>query len=164
MSTRKRTDEPLAARYNWISYRLTVLASRFAKFVAPIYTTRHGLNVAAWRILANIARHQPLSQKELGEYTVTDAPKVTRALAELERRKYISREVDPNDRRRAVLRLTAKGRSVFEDVGSIITRADQALLEGLAPDERRALLSALEKMEKQMRDGRLSGSWRDFEG
>jgi DNA-binding MarR family transcriptional regulator len=140
-----------------------VVSTRFAKFVAPIYMTRHGLNVAAWRILANIARHEPVSQKELGDYTVTDAPKVTRAIATLLRRKYITREVDPNDRRRAVLRMTAKGRTVFEDVGNIITRADQSLLQGLTSEERRALLSALDKMEEQMRAGSLSGSWRDFE-
>ena len=163
MSTRKRPGEPYAGRYNWVSYRLTVLSSRFAKFVAPIYTTRHGLNVAAWRILANIARHQPLSQKELENYTVTDAPKVTRAIAVLLRKKYISRDVDPNDRRRAVLRLTAKGASVFEDVGDIITRADRALVDALSAEERKALLSALDKMEQQMRAGRLSGTWRDFE-
>lgn len=163
MSTRKRPDDRVPARYTWVSYRLSLLSSRFARFVAPVYKTRHELNVAEWRILANIARHQPLSQKELAEYTAVDAPKVTRAVETLVRRKYVNREVDANDRRRAILRLTDKGRTVFEDVANIITRADRALLATLNASEREALLSALEKMEEEMGAGGLAGSWRDFE-
>ena len=163
MSQKSRAEDPVSPRYNWVSYRLSLLSSRFAAFVAPIYMTRHKLNVACWRILANIARHQPLSQKELGQYTAIDAPKVTRAIAVLVQRKYVLRKQDQNDRRRVVLRLTEKGRAVFEDVGDIITRADQALLAALDPSERKALQSAIEKMEKQMQSGPLAGSWRDFE-
>jgi DNA-binding MarR family transcriptional regulator len=163
MTTIKRATRRVAGRYNWISYRLSVLSAHFARFVAPIYVTRHGLNVAAWRILANIARHQPLSQKELAEYTAVDATKVTRAIDMLVQMKFVIREVDANDRRRAVLTLTDKGRAVFEDVAAIITRADDALLSTLDPAERRALLSALEKMETEMNHGKLAGNWRDFE-
>lgn len=127
-----------------------------------MYATRHDLTMPAWRSLAVIARYQPLTAKELASLTSSDAFKVTRAIELLVRRGLIRRDVDRNDRRRASLRLTGKGRRVYRDIEIFVVRVERALIAALDARELTILRRSLDKLDRQL-DSRIKPrGWEQF--
>jgi DNA-binding MarR family transcriptional regulator len=132
------------------TYRMTLISSRFARFVSPLYTVRYGLNRTAWRTLAFIAAREPLAQRDLGGSIIVDPAAVTRSIEVLAKKEFITRETDPNDRRRIILRLTASGRKVHAEIGGMIEQYDAQLVSGLTAQEKTALARILDKLEEQI--------------
>jgi DNA-binding MarR family transcriptional regulator len=152
-------DAPVSVEHYWFAYRIARLSTRIERKVTSIHSKSYHLNLASWRVLANVARYQPLSQKQLGQYTATEAPKVTRAVGVLVAKKLITDTKDKTDRRRSVLRLTRKGRGVFEGVAKTIGKAEKVLFSDLSAKEKGLLRSWLERMEKQLDSEPLSEDW-----
>ncbi|MGY4298320.1 DNA-binding MarR family transcriptional regulator [Bradyrhizobium sp. i1.4.4] len=105
---------------NWTGYRFGLIASRLGSFISPMYEDRYELTMPAWRSLAVIARHQPLTATQLATLTSSDAFKVARSIELLVRRGLIHRDVDKADRRRASLSLTTDGRKVYKDIEKFV--------------------------------------------
>ena len=77
-------------------------------------------------------------------------------------RGYLTREVDPSDRRRMTLELTARGRAAALAVRDGVDAVDASLAERLSPEELRGLrrglfelISIKEELEDEGRSGRL---------
>jgi DNA-binding MarR family transcriptional regulator len=147
---------------NWIGYRFGLVSARLGEFVAPMYTTRHGLTVPGWRSLAVIARYQPLTAKQLGTLTSSDAFKVARAIELLVRRGLIHRDVDKTDRRRAKLRLTAEGRKVYRDIEKFVIRVENELAAALGASELATLRQSLDKLDRQIESRIKAQDWEKF--
>lgn len=147
---------------NWIGYRFSLISARLGEFVARMYTSRHDLTVPAWRSLAVIARYQPLTAKQLGMLTSSDAFKVARAIELLVRRELIHRDVDKIDRRRANLRLTANGRKVYKDIEKFAVRVENELTTTLSANERATLGEILNKLDHQLEVKIRAHDWEKF--
>lgn len=143
-------EKPLLPLELWLSYRFGLVNSRVGAKLASRYTEKHDLTMSAWRSLAVIARFGPLSAGELGANTSTDAFKVTRAVEMLVKRGLITREPDPQDRRRACLQLTAKGRSVYQDIEKSAVAIEHHLISTLTQAELRTLRNVLDKVDAQV--------------
>jgi len=76
-------------------------------------------------------------------------PNVSHLLGDLEEKGWIERRPDPKDRRRLLLELTAEGRRQLEAARRCLAEASARLLEKLAPEERKTLLSLLAKLEEK---------------
>jgi len=144
-----KSKAPVIPLEHWIGYRFSRIAARVGNYVAQMYVARHDLTMPAWRCLAVIARYQPLTAKELATLTSTDAFKVTRAIELLVRRKLIRRDVDKEDRRRASLSLTSKGRTVYKDVEKFTMRLERELTAEFDQAETAMLQRILDKLDRQ---------------
>ncbi|MBS0531243.1 MAG: winged helix DNA-binding protein [Proteobacteria bacterium] len=120
------------------------------------------MTVPAWRSLAVIARYQPLTAKQLGMLTSSDAFKVARAIELLVRRQLIHRDVDKTDRRRANLRLTASGRKVYKDIEKFAVRVENELTATLSANERTTLGEILNKLDHQLEAKIRAHDWEKF--
>jgi DNA-binding MarR family transcriptional regulator len=141
----------------WVSYRFGLIATRLGAIAAPTYLGRYKLSTSAWRALAVVARFEPLSAAMLSEHSRMDPSKVSRAIETLVRRKLLTREKDPADQRRAVLRLTARGREMYSNIESIVFRLETEATGTLNAAERKALYSALDKIDAQIAKHRAVG-------
>lgn len=130
----------------FLPYRLSVLSNRISQAIARAYGERHDLSVTEWRTLAVLGRFPGLSASEVVERTAMDKVAVSRAVATLVRQKRIRKSRDKADKRRAVLKLTAAGQSVYDAVAAEALACEDALLGALAPDERAALDRALARL------------------
>lgn len=133
----------------FLPYRLSVLSNRISQAIARAYGERHDLSVTEWRTLAVLGRFPGLSASEVVERTAMDKVAVSRAVATLVRQKRIRKTRDPADKRRAVLRLTPLGQSVYESVAAEALACEDALLAALAPEERTALDHALARLAQE---------------
>ncbi len=127
-------------------YRVRVFYTAVTGAVRQLYTERHGIAVNEWRTMVVLNEHEPLSAKEIVERSSMDKVSVSRAIASLADRTLLERHVDPADRRRALLRLTRKGRTMLEDILPRVVDVEREMLSVLTPEEQVQLLSLMEKV------------------
>lgn len=149
-TTEKTKSEKPLPLDRWVSYRFGLIATRMGAIAAPAYLGRHKLSTSTWRALAVVARFEPLSAAMLSEHTRLDPSKVSRAIETLVRRKLLTRDKDPADQRRAVLRLTARGREMYSDIEATVVRFEAEMTSTLSAPEKKALRSALDKIDAQV--------------
>ncbi len=114
--------------------------------VSRVYATRYGLSVSEWRTMAVLGVGGALSAGEIVERSSMDKVNVSRAIKALRERELLKRDIDGDDRRRAVVRLTDRGRDVFRDLVPLVTEVEDGLLAGLTQDERATLFGLMEKV------------------
>jgi DNA-binding MarR family transcriptional regulator len=131
---------------HFLPYRLSVLSNRISQEIAGLYAERFALNVTEWRLLAVLGRYPDLTATELVERTAMDKVAVSRAVASLVQDGRLKRKVDGDDRRRAKLRLSAKGYRIYDEVAPLALAYQQRLLSGLDAADRAQLESLLSRL------------------
>jgi DNA-binding MarR family transcriptional regulator len=97
--------------------------------------------------LASVVRRGPLTLGELATRENVAPPTVTKAVAALEDRGYVTRAVDPDDRRVARVTATDDGRRYLEELTNVRTAWLQDRLATLSEADRRRLLDAIDVLE-----------------
>jgi DNA-binding MarR family transcriptional regulator len=100
-----------------------------------------------------IARHQPVSQRQISDHLGLDASDVVGVLDILEAAHMVQRQRDPNDRRRHAVVLTELGESAARHFAALRWRATERALAGLDEDERRQLVDLLNKASERFTAG-----------
>lgn len=127
-------------------YRLAVLAERVSQAVAGVYADRFDLTRAEWRVVAALGANEEMAAKDIGPYSTLDKMQVSRAVTRLEERGIIERREDEHDRRAKILRLTAHGNALFQDLLPLVVAREAFILGALDEDERVALGSIFRKI------------------
>jgi len=81
-----------------------------------------GLNSLEWRVLATLSDTPPLTVGELAHEVLAKQPTLTKSLDRLAAQGWVARESDPDDARRARVRLTVEGR---DKVAPLLAAADE---------------------------------------
>src|SRR6476469_8160887 len=110
---------------------------RFAKALEPTGLTPRHLGVL-FEVQAC-----PTSQQALIETVGVDPSKLVGLLNDLEADGLIVRKRDPEDRRRHIVEVSAKGSARLEEAKKIAATVEEGLLGGLDPDQRADLLGLL---------------------
>ena len=143
MSTRPEPSLP-AALTGHAGYLAVLLGQRaqqlFETSIAPL-----DLRPAAYDFLATVAEGGPLSQRELADTLRVDAARIVAMTDDLAARGLVARSVDPDDRRRNRVALTAAGKALTTRVRRLATKVEADLLTSLTADERAALRSLLQR-------------------
>jgi len=142
------SDEPLVLD-KFLPYRLSVLSNRLSAAIAESYSSRFGLSIPEWRVMAVLALDSGLSAAEVAERTAMDKVAVSRAVARLLSTGRARRETAAGDRRRSVLGLTPAGQRIYRSVAPALRRYEAELLASLGTDERRALHDLLQRLEER---------------
>jgi DNA-binding MarR family transcriptional regulator len=132
----------------FLPYRLSILSNRVSLAIAREYTERFNLSMTEWRVMAVLARFngEGMSAREVAERTAMDKVAVSRALARLGSAGRVSRSTHGGDKRRSVLRLTAKGWKIHDTVAPRARAHERELLGHLTADEKRVLTQILDKL------------------
>ena len=105
-----------------------------------------GLTPTQWAALAMLAEEGSASQNALGRMTAMDPATIQGVIRRLEERGLITREPDPDDKRRTKLRLSEEGRRIAEDSTPLGASVTAKTLAPLTAEERRAFLRMLAKI------------------
>jgi DNA-binding MarR family transcriptional regulator len=130
----------------FLPYRLDILAEGVSRALSRIYKERYGLGVPEWRVLAHLGQYAPITARDIGAHSRMHKTKVSRAVAELERLGFVSRAGSDQDRREALLSLTAKGRAAYDDLVPRAADFARHLLDDLSATERRVLGTAIDRL------------------
>jgi len=132
----------------FLPYRLSILSNRVSQAIAREYTDRFNLSMTEWRVMAVLARFngEGMSAREVADRTAMDKVAVSRALARLTASGRVSRSTHGGDKRRSVLRLTAKGWKIHDTVAPRARAHERELLGHLTADEKKMLTLILDKL------------------
>jgi DNA-binding MarR family transcriptional regulator len=139
-----RTPARLEQRPTWLISRAYGRSSALLR--AGFEAHGHGLRSYHYRLLAALDQWGPSSQADLGRDTGIDRSDVTAALTELESRRLVHREVDPDPRRRKTVTLTPRGADMLLELDGVLDGIQEAVLAPLTAAQRRQLAVLLSRI------------------
>lgn len=134
---RRVVDQP-----TWLLSRANVRAQ---SLLAAAFATE-GVRGYQFRLLAAIEEFGPSSQADLGRHTGIDRSDIVAALDDLVDRRLAERRQDEADRRRNVVTLTRGGRATLKRLDAVLASVQEAVLEPLPQEDRKALLGFLRQL------------------
>ncbi len=147
-SSNDQTESQLVLE-QFLPYRLSILSNMVSNTIAREYRDQFGLSIPEWRVMAVLGRFGPLTASEVGERTAMDKVSVSRAVARLIEQKLVKRETDSNDRRRSILKLTARGARTHHQIVPIARGRESELAAVLTEEELRSLDRLLAKLQRR---------------
>jgi DNA-binding MarR family transcriptional regulator len=147
-TTAKPDAAPLKLE-TFLPYRLNVVASLVSHALSRIYSERYALGIPEWRVLVTLGQYGIMTGKAVGAHSHMHKTKVSRAVALLEKRKFITRRANRDDMREAFLSLTPTGRAVYEELAPIALDFTKHLTGAISPADRPAFDRAIESLTKK---------------
>ncbi|MDO8772506.1 MAG: MarR family winged helix-turn-helix transcriptional regulator [Burkholderiaceae bacterium] len=130
-------------------YRLSRLLATGGASVIRLCEGQLGITRREWRVIASLKPNGKLLSSELADHAQLDRARTSRAISSLVAKGLIDRQVVPSDQRKATLRLTDKGRSMYEAFFPVVAELNQRLVQGLGDDTLTALDAALTHIQSE---------------
>lgn len=129
-----------------LNYRLSRLLASSGALVTRICEGRYGITRREWRLICILADHGAMTPSQLAEHSHLERPRVSRHVADLVTKKLFARVVDPDDRRRAWVDITARGLALHAEFFPQSVQLNNLVLSTLSAPELAAFDQALTKL------------------
>ncbi|MBZ9741406.1 MULTISPECIES: MarR family winged helix-turn-helix transcriptional regulator [unclassified Mesorhizobium] len=137
---------------SFLPYRLYRLADAVSREFSKVYKDHYGLTRPEWRTLSGLGQRGTMTATALGEQSAMHKTKVSRAVSELERRRWLLRTPDENDRRVEHLTLTKAGLAAYREMVPLAKAFERELLARLGAEERVAIVSGVAALERALEE------------
>lgn len=101
---------------NFMPFLLNLAAEQSSLGFQRTYKNRYGMLRTEWRVLFHLGNYGEMTAKDIGERAVIHKTKISRAVAKLSQRRYLTRTRDETDRRSERLALTPAGLAVYREL------------------------------------------------
>jgi DNA-binding MarR family transcriptional regulator len=137
--------------FRFVPFRLNRLAAEVSNALSGEYQARYGLDIPEWRVLATLGfRNDACSAQYISDCTRTHKSTISRAVTGLLDRQLVERVENAEDRREFRLRLTRKGRALYEELIPRLLRKEEQILSCLSAQERKQFAMLLGKIESSL--------------
>jgi len=135
--------------FRFMPFRLNRLAAEVSAELSSEYQQRYGLDIPEWRVLATLGfRDGACSAQFIAHCTRTHKSTISRAVTSLMTRRLVERVENEDDRREFALRMTRKGKALYEELIPRLLRKEREILSCLSAQERKDFAYMLGKIEK----------------
>lgn len=110
------------------------------------YTTAFDIAARDYAAMLLLEAHQNLWQSQIAETLGLDRTTVTYLVDGLEKRGWLARKRDPNDRRAHMVTLTGGGKKALAEIKPAVTEAKKDLLKPLSAAEQDQLCDLLSRL------------------
>ena len=111
----------------FLPYLLAQAAEAASAGFQRVYRDRYGMLRTEWRVLFHLGIYGQLTAKDIGARARIHKTKISRAVAALEAKRFLTRKRNDADRRQEMLSLTAAGRAAYADLKGIAREYDAGL-------------------------------------
>ncbi|MEZ5757870.1 MAG: MarR family transcriptional regulator [Emcibacteraceae bacterium] len=132
----------------FLPYQLSYLTNMISQDLALLYTEKFGIAHTEWRVMAVLGISPGISAGQVAQKTAMDKVAVSRAINNMIKIGLIKRDFSDEDKRRSELKLSKKGRKMYEKIVPLVQNYEQKLLETLNQDEQAALDLILNKLTR----------------
>ncbi len=137
--------------FKFSPFRLNRLAAEVSAALSSEYQARHGLDIPEWRVLATLGfRNDACSAQYISHCTRTHKSTISRAVTAMLKRRLVERVENEDDRREFQLRLTRKGKALYQALIPRLLRKERDILSCLTAKERDAFAQLLGKIEQSL--------------
>ncbi|MGO8908460.1 MAG: MarR family winged helix-turn-helix transcriptional regulator [Bradyrhizobium sp.] len=134
--------------FKFVPFRLNRLAAEVSSALSSEYQARYGLDIPEWRVLATLGfRNAACSAQYIAHCTRTHKSTISRAVTALMTRQLVERVENKDDRREFALRMTRKGRALYEKLIPGLLRKELEIMSCLTASERKDFARMLGKIE-----------------
>ena len=154
-------DSQTLALEDFLTFRLSALTNALQTQVTRHYIAPASpVGLTEWRLMGQIQGHGELHASALSRLSLMDKAQISRALQPLIDQGWVLRRADPAHARRHLLRLSEAGQAVFDEVLAKARPYQAALLNALTGEERATLERIFGKLTRasQALDQGLTGS------
>lgn len=135
-----------------LSFQLHSTANLLSRSAGMRYKRDFGVTLWEWRTIALVGGQPGILFKDLAKIGGLDKSQASRVVAGLSERGLLLRSIDENDGRGLSLSLTRAGQHLYEGLIQAAAERNKTFLDALAPQERRAVETALVKLERLARE------------
>ncbi|MGJ5204349.1 MarR family winged helix-turn-helix transcriptional regulator [Bradyrhizobium sp. HKCCYLR20261] len=137
--------------FRFAPFRLNRLAAEVSAALASEYRERYGLDIPEWRVLATLGfRRDACSAQYVAACTRTHKSTISRAVTSLLERRLIERVENADDRREFRLRLTRKGKTLYEELIPRLQQREREIMACLSAEERKLFDRLIGKIEASL--------------
>lgn len=130
----------------FLPYQFSQLADVVSLSVATVYESRLGISRDDWRVLVAVNQARHMRATDIAQHTTLDKMQVSRAIARLEKKGFLSRTADTDDKRQQILVVTPAGQAAYREVSPLMMARNDYLLQDLTPSEREVLQRYLDQV------------------
>src|ERR1700733_4563794 len=137
--------------FRFVPFRLNRLAAEVSAALSGEYQARYGLDIPEWRVLATLGfRNDACSAQYIAHCTRTHKSTISRAVTTLMTRELVERVENEDDRREFRLRLTRKGKALYEQLIPRLLRKESDIMSCLSLQEQKDFARLLGKIETSL--------------
>ena len=137
--------------FKFVPFRLNRLSAEVSQTLSSEYQERYGLDIPEWRVLATLGfRNEACTAQYISHCTRTHKSTISRAVMSLMQRHLVERVENADDRREFSLRMTEKGKALYEELIPRLLRKEQGIMACLSAQERKDFARLLGKMEASL--------------
>ncbi|MET0444746.1 MAG: MarR family transcriptional regulator [Pseudorhodoplanes sp.] len=137
--------------FRFVPFRLNRLAAEVSNALSEEYQARYGLDIPEWRVVATLGfRDDACSAQFIAQCTRTHKSTISRAVTALLERELIERVENSDDRRAFELRLSGKGKTLYDELIPRLLSKERDILSCLTAQERSEFARALDKIEQSL--------------
>lgn len=132
-----------------LNYRLSCLLAVSGAMITRLCEGRYGITRREWRLIALLAAHGAMSPSDLATRARLERPRVSRLITELVAKNIVARVGNPDDKRRALVRLTDEGQALYDELFPRTIGFNNQVLAALSAEELKAFDAALAKLTEE---------------
>jgi DNA-binding MarR family transcriptional regulator len=133
---------------DFLPYLLNQAAEASSLAFQEAYKGRYGMLRNEWRVLFHLGIYGRMTARDIGRRARMHKTRISRAVAKLEARRFLTRTRDETDRRLEFLDLTTAGRAAYDDLREVATGYDRKLTAPFTPDEAALLRAMLKRLAR----------------
>jgi MarR family 2-MHQ and catechol resistance regulon transcriptional repressor len=122
-----------------------LLLDRIGRLLRPL-----GVSSAGGLVLGLLRDHGPMAPSAIGERLIVTRATVTGLVDSLERRGFVRRTANPNDRRGLIVEITPEGLQVLAKVRATVHLQERDWMSELSDAELRRLIALLHRIQKEL--------------
>ncbi len=134
----------------FLPYRLSVLTNSVSALIATSYSESFGIRIPEWRAIAVLGESPGITSSQIVQRTAMDKVSVSRTVQSLTTKKLIYKRSSATDRRVSHLRLTSKGRNVYEQIVPMALEFERKFLRALSSQEQVVLDRLIHKLQESV--------------
>lgn len=137
--------------FRFAPFRLNRLAAEVSAALSSEYRQRYGLDIPEWRVLATLGfRNDACSAQYISHCTRTHKSTISRAVTALMKRQLVERVENQDDRREFRLRMTSRGKALYQQLIPRLLRREQEILSCLSAQQRKEFARLLGTIERSL--------------
>ena len=136
---------------DFLTFRINILYRMLDRQLKKMLAEHHGLSIAEWRVLGQLATNSPTTVRGIAATTYMAKSQISRAAACLVQSGYAVRSKDVDDERSAVFAITKEGQKKYKTVMRMNQERQRMLLAQLEPTQRNIMFDGISRLIEYVR-------------
>ena len=136
----------------FLPFRLHQASEAVSQSFRAVYREEYSMTRSQWRVLAHLGQYGAMTATEISASAGLHKTKVSRAVQDLQNRRWLSKQADETDRRVQIRNLTKAGRLTYQRLGKLAQAYNRQMAQKLGQHDFDTALSLTQSLRKAAAD------------